>query len=359
MITVDLWAVGLALILLCLSYMIYRWQIASPQPEILFSNSGALPPESKWNSLWNNSPRILELAAFALMILAFIDPHLMLEKYSPTTGEPPSLASTEGVAIYFVLDQSGSMSEKVEGVSKIERLKGVVSDFVKVNRGNMIGLLGFARGAQVLSPLTLDQNALQKKISELNVVKNDSEDGTAIGYGIYKAANLIAATKHYAQEMVQEGTPAYDIKDAVMILVTDGIQDPNPLDEENPLRTMDIPEAAAYAKEEGVRLYVVNVEPRLEQEKFSAHRSQMQKAAESTGGRFFIAASPDSLAGIIKQIDHLEKSSFPTQIEVLKSSKQTPFLYRRVDFYPYLIAGALLLLAAAILIQTVWLRRVP
>lgn len=359
MISVDLWAVGLAVILLFLSYLLYRWNNSSPQPEILFSNSGSLPPDSRWRAVVNHSPRLLELAAFTLLILAFIDPHMMLEKSAKTTGEPPSLASTEGIAIYFVLDQSGSMAEKVEGISKMDRLKGVVSAFIKENRGNMIGLVGFARGAQVLSPLTLDQNALQQKISDFSVVKEPSQDGTAIGYGIYKAATLIAATKHYAREIEQDRAPAYDIKDAVMILVTDGIQDPNPLDEENPLRTVDIPEAAAYAKQEGIRLYIVNVEPRLEQDKFAAHRSQMQKAAEATGGRFFIAASPDSLAGIIKQIDGLEKSRFPLQIDLLKNRNQTPFLYERIDFYPYLIGLALFLLAAAILIQTIWLRRVP
>ena len=32
-----------------------------------------------------------------------------------------------------------------------------------------------------------------------------------------------------------------------MVLVTDGVQEINPLDNGNPLRTIDIPEAAAFA----------------------------------------------------------------------------------------------------------------
>lgn len=358
MIAIDPWALGLSLLFLAICYLIYKWSLTIPQPEILFSNEAALPPVPKWKKLWMNSPAYLQRTAFALLLFAFIDPHLLLEK-SIENSSNVEIAPTEGVAIYFVLDQSGSMTQKVGGISKIDRLKSVVSTFIKENRGNMLGIIGFARGAQVLSPLTLDQNALNEKISKFQAVANDNQDGTAIGYGIYKAANLIAATKHYAQEMIEEGTPAYEIKDSVMILVTDGIQDPNPLDEDNPQRTMDIPVAAAYAKDEGIRLYIVNVEPRLEREEFAAHRGQMQKSAESTGGKFFIAGTPDSLGDILSEINRLEKSRFPPQLEQLKNRNQTPYLFERVDFYPYLIGLALLLLFCALLIQTIWLRRVP
>lgn len=359
MTAIDLWALGLVFIFLPLCYLLYRWHQKIPGPEILFSNTTSLPTYKPIKKFWLRLPFYLEATAFALLLLAFLDPHFLIEKKIKNSTEPISIASTEGIAVYFVLDRSGSMGEKVEGLTKIDRLKTVVTDFIKANQGNMIGLVAFARGAQVLSPLTLDQKSLEQKISQLSATHEENQDGTAIGYGIYKAANLIAATKHYAQELIQEGTPAYDIKDTVMILVTDGIQDPNPLDQDNPLRNMDIPEAASYAKNEGIRLYIVNVEPRLGQEQFTPHRNQMQKAAESTGGRFFLVATPDSLKDIINQIDSLEKTRFPSQVELLKTRKNTPFLYRRIDLYPYLIAIALSMLSIAILLQTTWLRRVP
>src|SRR5262249_21734707 len=140
-------------------------------------------------------------------------------------------------------------------------------------------------------------------------------------------AQIIAATKQYAEKLPKEEKPAYNIKSWAMILVTDGLQDPSEKDKGKKFRTMDIPEAASYAKNLGIHLYIVNVDPELGSAKYAPNLHQMQRAAESTGGKFFLASSSSSLGEIFQSIDQLEKSRLPSDIEAIPKEK-LPHYYR-------------------------------
>ncbi len=320
-------------------------------------------------------PRWLYVASFCLLSLAFIDPHLYLDKPPSPKGNRPTPQSVEGIAIYLALDQSGSMAETIRNSSqsKMDLLKKVTADFVAGNTqknlpgrpNDLIGLLAFARGVDLLSPLTLDHQTILDQLNALDVVGDRNRDGTAIGYAIFKAANLLTASRRFAQDSSGKGKAAYEIKSSVIVLVTDGMQDPNPLDKETPWRQIDPLEAARYAKENNVRLYIVNVEPKLAAKSFDANRRQMTKAAEMTGGKFFIIDGSNDLAEIYASIDKLEKGALPVSIALkdelqqLLNKDQLPMLYQRVSLFPYLIALGLLALALALLLETSWLWRYP
>jgi Ca-activated chloride channel family protein len=223
----------------------------------------------------------------------------------------------------------------------------------------MIGLAAFARTTQVLSPLTLNHKDLIDQLNKLEIMRIQDQDGTGIGYAIYKTANLIAATRHYAQRLQGQGKPAYDIKDAVMILVTDGMQDPNPLDKDNRYRWMDPEQAAAFSREQNIRLYIVNIDPEFAKPKWEANRKQLQRAAESTGGHFYALDASSSIAKVYKEIDALAKSTLPMPAPLFRLAADQPDRYATVWLYPWLIAIGAGLLAAALLLQTTWLRTVP
>ena len=113
--------------------------------------------------------------ALFFFLLAFIDPHILIPK--PLNKNPPK-EPTEGIAIYLILDQSGSMEEKVEAqlpngstrlIPKIDMLKEVTKTFVEARPNDMIGFVGFARGAQVLVPLTLDHQAISNQLSKFDI----------------------------------------------------------------------------------------------------------------------------------------------------------------------------------------------
>jgi Ca-activated chloride channel family protein len=151
-----------------------------------------------------------------------------------------------------------------------------------------------------------------------------------------------------------------------MILVTDGLQDPNPLDINSRWREIDPIEAAKEFKELGVTLYIVNIEPSFNAEKYAPNRRQLQKAAEITGGKLFMVDSNShTLEDIYGEIDRLEKSPLPIQAELISQLEKTlpkdklPGLYRTYFLAFDLIALAIMSLSFAILLECTLLRRVP
>lgn len=366
----DFTAFLLALLLITALIPLWRWRQGFSNAVLFYPYLPDLQPPkyTSWRTKLAFLPRWLKYASLGLFLLAFIDPHLQIEKLTGDT------TSKEGIAIYLVADRSGSMKEKVRVLSasdrwvtipKIDLLKQITEEFIRGNsrlgltgRANdLIGLAAFARTSQVLVPLTLDHQDVLNQLEKLHVVTNKEEDGTAIGYAIYKTVNLIDATRHYSQDLVGTDLPAYDIKNSVIILVTDGFQAPSPLDQGNRFRTIDMISAANYAKEKNVRVYLVNIEPALATEEFAPFRHLMQKVAEITGGKYYLISDQMGLGRIYADIDRLEKSALPPLSNLSKDEQ--PHRFQRVSFYPYLIAAGMICLATALLLYTTWLRRVP
>ncbi len=358
---IDWKAFGMVCILLALFYLFRNTRVSRQAPTLFFSTLTpfkAIPKGIKTRWAW--LPEYLAYAALIFFLLAFIDPRLFLPR--PINPNSVSLESTEGIAIYLVLDQSGSMNEPVAGnpnETKIQLLKQLTADFIAGRPNDLLGLVFFARVPLIVAPLTLDHASLLGPLGKLEVVKDKTHDGTAIGYAIYKIASLIAATRHFAENMPKEDRH-YDIKSAIMVLVTDGVQEINPLDNGNPLRTIDIPEAAAFAKQQDVRVYIVNIDPSISNEEFAPFRYQMRKATELTGGQFFTMASPDQLGNIYEEINRLEKSRLPNPILSSSLSKENlPYLYHRFPLYPYFIFAGLICLLFSIILKSTLLKKMP
>lgn len=359
-----------AFTILCLALPmigLIKWRfIAKTQtPSLGFSHlQGFEGSPSNWRLRWLSLPKWIYRVSLASFLLAFLDPRFEATREAAPTPPRPGARTTiptEGVAIYLVLDQSGSMAEEVQiqnssegrqSIPKINLLKQVTEQFIDDRPNDLIGLISFARVPQVLVPLTLDRPILIKALQELRVVKNPQEDGTAIGYAIFKAASLITATRHYAEALNQPGPSQYEIKSAMIVVVTDGMQDPSRLDKGNRLRTMELDEAAAFAKSQNVRLYVVNIDPALGTEQYAPHRRQMQKITELTGGQFYLVDEGQGLQQIYASINALEKGHIP------QSSVQMAQV-RVLSLYPYLIVFGLICFLSACILDTLYFRTLP
>ncbi len=369
---IDLKAMLLLILCSIPFWFFFKQSHAYVEPHIAFSNVSGLA-YNQGRVAWALWPKRLMWIAFLCLVTAFLDPHLLLERKAGGAGAD-GIAPKQGVAIYIVLDQSGSMKDQVFApsgsgerlISKIDLVKQVSKQFIEgapqlelYGRPNdLIGLVFFARAARVMAPLTLDHGAVLAELAKFTTVGERDQDGTSIGYAIFKTANLMAVTRHFSQELVAKGEPPYSIKSNVIILLTDGLQDPNPLDKGKRLRNMDVPEAAAQAKELGVRLYMVNVDPAMNTEEFAPYRHIMQRAAELTGGKFYMVTQGTDLEKIYHDIDALEKSAIPPPQSVYERDKR-PDLYQRISFYPYFIGLGMLCLLLSILLETTILRRVP
>lgn len=337
---IDIWALALVAGLLFLIFLAAKWNASFASPSILFSNLQPLENNKTSASLFFAKwPLLLKYLALGLFLAAFLDPRIQ-------TSKEENNLSSQGIAIYILADRSGSMTEN----NKLETLKQITQKFLDSRPKDLIGLTEFARVPHVLIPLTLDHKAISNALSKIQTVKSKEEDGTAIGYAIYKTVNYIDLTRHYSK--------SYEIKNSIIILITDGFQESNPLDQGRRLRNTGIMEAANYAKEKNIKLYFINVEPAFAAVDFEPHRNLFNQAAELTGGKFYMTASGKKLEEIYASIDQLEKSEISSDYANL-SKDQQPNRYQRLSLYPYLIALAMLSLFTAILLETLFLRTVP
>ena len=331
------------------------WLIFSKEKRstLLFSNLGILKQNRfSLRQRWSKLPEILFFTAFGFLLLAIADPRIMGVD-DDNARLKSRIQPVEGAALYLLLDQSGSMKKEVApGISRLDAMKEVAKKFIEERKSDLIGLVSFARTAHILSPLTLDHEAVLKRLNQLQVVQ--TQEGTAIGYAIYKTAGMIEATKEYAKVLKSEERAPYEMKAAGMILVTDGYQFPHPDDLEKRLKAIGIEEAAEFAREREVNLYLVSIDPNIQDPDLAPLKRQMERAAMSTGGRFFHAKNSSDIEAVFKEIDQIEQSILGIEHE-RQSDKE-----RRLHSYaPFLITVALGILFSAIALEGFWLRRRP
>ncbi len=380
---------GLLLLLPAWLWIVKR-RVGRDRPTLGFSCLNDMNiPQPSWRSRWHLLPRRFHFAGLVLFAAAFLEPRIPFhqEREADSSPKPPTETRklelpTEGVAVYLVLDHSGSMAREVSLVDKegvvhnmrrLDLLKAVTEEFIEGSpqlelRGrpdDLIGLITFARVPEVRSPLTLDHEALIRVLKTLEVVDTRERDGTAIGYALFKTVNIILGTRHFSEDLNKKGKPAYNIKSQAVILVTDGFEDPNALDQGHPLRTKSLYDAAQYAADNHVAVYIINVEPAFARPENTGYRKKFTEAAEKTGGAFFVMTEKSPLQEIYKEIDKLEKGKLPVgraiEAEVTQRAgedKQEPPVnwHSLAGICTLLGIGAL---AVASLLETTLLRRAP
>lgn len=299
-------------------------------------------------------PLALRLASLALLVLALARPR---EPKGWTT------TTTEGLAIQIVLDRSGSMREPMGGsdASKSAIARKTISDFVggnakdlKGRAGDMIGLIAFARYADTVSPLARVHQPLLDAAARLEPVEVRQEDGTAIGDALaLAAARLKRADEDVARQKPADGTPPeFQIKSKVVILMTDG---------QNNAGDISPYDAAAQAKEWGIRVYTIGIGagertvtmntpfgPQKMPMGSDVDERMLRDIAASTGGAYFSGDSPSALRDAYAAIDQLEKTK-------IDSTEHTAY----AEHFAPLGVGALALLALELLLSGTCLRRVP
>lgn len=342
-----------------------KWSSQFKKPSLLFPDLKLLVSHDfpSFKKKFSNLPTLCLWIAFSLLAIAFIDPHYFALKggvLSPN-DKPPE----QGIAIYLVADESGSMMEEISAkglsnrnakIAKIDLLKQVTVPFIESRKNDLIGLIAFSRTADVRTPLTLEHQDVIQEISELRPSIDERDGGTAMGYAVFKTVNLILATKHFANDLIKKGKPAYDIENTIIVLVTDGVQNVNPDDVNDPFRSMDILEAAIYAKKNDVRLYIINVDPSILTKKFTPERNLMNKVTDLTGGHFYVVDQSNSLSEIYAEINKIEKS----EIQDLNLSKdKLPEIYKRVSLYPFFIGFGMCFILLSLIFETTYFKRVP
>ncbi|MEK2690351.1 vWA domain-containing protein [Bdellovibrio sp. GT3] len=283
-----------------------------------------------------NLPLLLKVLGIALAIFALSRPQEMNTKIKK---------NVEGIDIVIALDISDSMLiEDMRPLNRLEAAKETIKQFISGRSSDRIGLVIFAGESFTLVPPTLDYQLILSRVDEITTAASARiKDGTALGVALANAAGRLKDSQ---------------AKSRVVIFMTDG---------ENNSGTIDPETGLEIAKGYGIKIYSIGIGkdgptriPIYSRDIFgqkvktyqpfdsTVNEDLLGRMASETGGKFYRASKEDSLKGVFKDIDSLEK----TKIDINKFTNYTE------KYPPYLVLGIILYLAGLLLGRT-WLRRVP
>lgn len=319
------------------------WLSYRPAGYVEFSSFRLLPQRSSsWRSMLSWVPdALLALGAVGLAI-ALAGPR------SPTKEKE---IQRRGISIMMVVDISGSMqaidlSTPDEERTRLDAVRDVFIDFVKGSdtlKGrpdDSIGIVSFAGYADTRCPLTLNHASLETIARNLEIVSQQSEDGTAVGDGLGMAVERLREAKTESK---------------VAILLTDGV---------NNTGFMSPMDAAALAAEKGIRVYTIGAgttgmapvrvqnpftgNTMLQRVRVKIDEQTLQAIAERTQGKYFRATDADGLVQVYKEIDALET----TEITDRSMTEYQPY-------YRHALVVALILLILGLFTRATLFRRLP
>ena len=229
-------------------------------------------------------PLLLQASGLLLLVLAGARP----------AAREPLPIETRGIDIVLCLDVSSSM-EASDMDAKRTRLavaRDAAAAFIGERPTDRIGILTFARYADLRCPPTSDHEALLRILADSTTVPPDSpEDATGIGGAVARAAAVLADSPSPSR---------------VVILLTDG--------EENVAirgRREEIPpsHAAQLCRRFGVRVYAIAAGTgRVDASgtRTAIDTKPVEALARRTGGSFHRARSAGDVVSVYEQIDRLE-----------------------------------------------------
>jgi Ca-activated chloride channel family protein len=236
---------------------------------------------------------VLFLATFALVLIALAQPR---------RGFIQTEIKSKGRDVLIAVDTSRSMLATDVAPDRLTRAKLLTQDFVRLLRGDRVGLIAFAGSAFLQAPLTLDYSAVVNALDELD---------TSV---IPKGGTNIAAAISCAEDAFGKA----EGQTRALIILTDGEE----LD-------ADGVAAAKRARELGIRIFTVGIGSpegslipiRADEGKQDFVRdsdgkpvqsrldtSRLGEIAEATGG-FFAPLGPDAAKEIFQRgIEPMDQS---------------------------------------------------
>ena len=334
--------------LLALPLTIAAWRMLrrGRKAGVRFSAVSRLPARTAgWRARLANLAPLLFLVGCAALVLASARPRKALSRDS---------RNVDAIAIAMTVDVSGTMealdldprfNSRTREIAKSQKyktrldvVKEMFAKFVSLRPDDLIGLVTFGGYAASRAPLTADHDALVHVLRGLEVPKisydangqpvDPDETMTAIGDGLAMAIQRLKNA---------------DMKSKIVILLSDGMSNSGAVQPD---------EAAAAAEKLGIRVYTIGVgtdsarTPFMVRDHFGREQirfadtefdeSQLKSIAEKTHARYFSVRDKDGLERALEDIDQLEKTTLD----------RTVFQRWHEYFPPFLLAGAVLVLAA-------------
>ncbi len=298
--------------------------------------------KSSWRMLLYYLMPWIFLVVLLLLVLAMARPRRNLSEFR---------REANAISIMVVVDVSGSMEaldlsrdteDGIEYLTRLDVVKDVFSEFIDYRPDDLIGLISFGGYASVLSPLTLDHNALRQILDTVDIpppfhdpssgaIVNEDERMTAIGDALALASSRLREA---------------ETESRIIVLLSDGL---------NNAGILEPMQAARIAKELGLRVYTIGVgttgyapvritdaagRQSMRYAYIEIDERALQDIADLTGGVYFNTLDEEGLSRALEAINELETT--PVQQQILE---------RFEEHYRSLILTALILLCACVLVN--------
>ncbi len=304
----------------------YAWLLRRearlPRPRYLLPQLFGAPPVTGQRS------RRLRILPFLGLVRVVALSLIIIAVARPQATRVEAVRPAEGIDIVLVMDASSSMTTArlSDSETRMDAARRVARAFVaerEANGSDRIGLVMFQRRALVLSPLTLDLDAIDEMI-EVSVRSGPIPDGTALGVATMEAIDLLRGS---------------DAASRIVVVLTDG---------ENNVPDITPNQAAAVARAVGVRLYTIGLPTHVRQVGIGLSELTLIFMADETGGVYFRATDARELADAYASIADLERKRVGDEV----------FLATR-ELAPWLLTAAGLLLVLELGLRSTWWRRLP
>jgi len=326
----DPWLLLLLAVPAALAGRLFLHRRRPPDQRIGFPVLGflATEPPSRW-ARWRLLPDIIGISVLALLLVALARPQVPHE-----VREVRSKARN----LMLALDISSSMkATDFKPGNRLEVARQVLGDFARRREGDLLGLVVFAGRSFLQAPLTPDTELLGELLGRVEI--GQLPDGTGIGTALALCLSQLKDLPSRA---------------SAIVLITDGANNtgsPGPF------------VAAEAARAIGVRIHTIGVsapdtagfddgfiwrQGRTPDRLTSSDERVLRRIADRSGGEYFRATDPEALERIMQELDPLER-------EEVKINETRD--YR--ELFPWLLAPALVLLAAALVLRGGRLRTLP
>jgi Ca-activated chloride channel family protein len=294
-------------------------------PALGFLAGEPASPRARWRLL----PDVVRICALALVVTALARPQLPHEVRE---------VRSKSRNLMLALDISSSMkATDFKPGNRLEVARQVLGDFARRRQGDLLGLVIFAGRSFLQAPLTPDTELLGEMLRRVEI--GQLPDGTGIGTALALCLSQLKDLPNRA---------------SAIVLITDGANNtgsPGPF------------VAAEAARAIGVRIHTIGVsapdttgfddgfiwrQGRTPDRLTSSDERVLRRIAERSGGEYFRATDPEALEGIMEKLDPLERQE-------VKINETRDYQ----ELFPWLLAPALLLLAAAMALRAGRLRTLP
>ena len=204
------------------------------------------------------------------------------------------LLKPTGRDLIVAIDLSDSMSQKDmrvdgENVSRLVVVRHLVGELIEHRAGDRVGLIAFSQEAFLIAPLTFDRRAVAGLLDELviGLPGYRTDLGRAVGLTIQTFKKQPPATR-------------------VLVVISDG---------EDNAGALSVDDAVRLAAQHQIRIHTIGFASAIKPD----GAALLQQMAKATGGEYFVASSPQTLAAISSEIDRLEPSATEqNQVPVMK-----------------------------------------